>query len=255
MKKSVFLLVGIFAQSFSFNAFATGCSDGCSDPYKSHNFYLGTSLGVGFFNHKQSDQFTSNTPFNYNLRQNKSQTSNYNLNCGGLIGYLYKINNFGVGGDLDWQKTNLEKKIYDKFDEAGVQKFDVHNNLKINNKFGISLKFGMLSNDFFSYLLIGTSHTKVNFNSLAYGSVGGNSDSSETYSFSKKLNGLKLGLGVQKKINPNWALGLELATEKFGKINYHFIFDKDPAGSNSQQHSTIRKLNIYSANLRLMYIF
>jgi opacity protein-like surface antigen len=251
MKKSVFLLVGILAQSFLFDAFANNCSN----PYKSHNFYLGTSLGVGFFNHKQSDQFTSNTPFKHNLRQNKSQISNYNLMGSGLIGYLYKINNFGVGCDLDWQKTNLEKKTSDKFDEAGVQNFDVHNNLKINNKFSISLKFGMFSNIFFSYLLIGASHAKINFNSLAYGSVGGNPNSSETYSFSKKLNGLKLGLGVQKKINQNWALGLELATEKFGKINYHFIFDKDPAGSNSQQHSTIRNLNIYSANLRLMYIF
>jgi Outer membrane protein beta-barrel domain len=248
MKKSVFLLLGILAQSFSFNAFANDCSN----PYKSHNFYLGASLGVGFFDYKPSDNVTTDAPFIENVSHSKKKTSNRNINGGGILGYIYKIGKFGIGSELDWQKYNLNQEKNYHFDDSTLIEANVNEKINLSNQISVKIKSGFFVKDLFCYGLLGVTRSSLSSNCL-FKEVGG-ANALRLFSFNKKVKGLKFGLGLEKRISDNYVLGIELVSDKLKSIRYDFSLDPTTA-VNSQQHSTIRNLNIYSANLRLMYIF
>ena len=75
-----------------------------------HNFYVGANVGMAGFSAKTSDEVSNNFPSLQKLYTDKTIVHRGVLS-GLYIGYILRLQNFGIGTEVSWQYTNLEKTL------------------------------------------------------------------------------------------------------------------------------------------------
>lgn len=218
-----------------------------------HNFYIGANIGTSCFSGKTSNE-VKNQRIERTLYSNKSIVSRSIL--GGLyIGYILRLQNFGMGSELTWQYINQEKTLDGRFDDAVNGD---HLIFKIKNQFTNMLEFtvkpGYFICDYFTYAILGINLQNIRCSYNADGETNGGI-SSFSDKKSKYVEGYTFGAGVQKNIYENVAVGLELKFLKFHDRTYKFNLPSNPGDPVITLSSKLKDIQTYSASLRFMYTF
>lgn len=125
---------------------------------------------------------------------------------------------------------------------------------KITNQYGANIKLGYFLESYFLYALMGIqSQTSQFFAKARQDQAGGVLHEYEYRTKKKNRNAFSFGLGIQKAIAENYAIGLEYKFARFPKKN--FTWDL-PDGVLVQTKLTSNlKYQMHSISLKLMYIF
>ena len=219
-----------------------------------HNFYIGANVGISGFSAKTTDEINNEPPaFVFKkLYTDKSIRSRGTLG-GAYIGYILRLQNFGIGTEVSWQYTNLEKTLDGRFDDAGNGdhlQFIIKN--KLTSQMEFIIKPGYFICDYFTYAILGINLQNMRYEYNATGEIaGGGTVENFSDRKTKYVRGYTFGVGVQKNIYENIALGLEFKFSKYPERNYKFNFG-DPKITIS---SKLKDIQTYSASLRFMYTF
>jgi len=241
--KSIFFVLAISA---AFAATETSKKD--------HNFYIGASLSQCALTGKRNDLGTNTTPLNKTLVDNKTVRSN-GIYAGIIAGYLFRIENFGIGPEFFYNYGRIENKIDSThLDPAGPHDTKFQASYKITNQKGLYLRLGYFLDSYFLYTLLGI-HSQTGY----FEAKGTKSDlglapqviDGAYKSKAKSLSSFSFGLGVQKAIAENYAVGIECKFATF-PIKY-FAFN---LSDNERTKLTSNfRYQLRSVALKVMYVF
>lgn len=219
-----------------------------------HNFYIGVNVGMTGFSAKTNNEVSNDQPALQRLHTDKSIRSKSVLG-GFYIGYILRLQNFGMGTEVSWQYTNLEKTLDGKFFDLGANDnlyFVVKN--KLTSQVEFVLKPGYFIYDYFTYAILGFNLQNMRCDYSAAGETAG-----EIKNFSDKksryVRGYTFGAGFQKNVYETIALGLEFKFSKFPERNYKFDLPHNPGDSEITLSSKVKDIQTYSCSLRFMYTF
>lgn len=219
-----------------------------------HNLYIGIQSGINAFTGKQQSQATNDLPTTIKLINNKSIKAN-GIAGGLYAGYVVRYCDFGLGTEILWQYTNLEKTLNAHFRDiinADDLQFSLKTNLRSRSE--IVLKPGYFINNYFTYAIFGLAFQKVDFRYSAIGKQAAAANPVQTNSAkkSKIVRGSTIGVGVQKNIYEHIDMGIEFKYTKLSGRNYNLAV---PGSSQISLSSTLKNINTYSYCLRFMYKF
>jgi hypothetical protein len=220
--------------------------------YANDSLYVGINTGGNIMSGNRNDTVNAGTPtpFDVHLASQKSM-SNKNILGGIFAGYLFKSGNFAIGPEFFTSFTNLEHTVSGVHIVTGssTSNFDVK--YKITTQAGINARIGYCLEKYFIYTMIGVFLQKTNYEVKVQKDIGAGVLPQHYYSKGAYIGGPSFGLGVQKPINDHYFLGLEFKTTIFPKKSMNFNVGDD---ENSKLYSRF-KFNLYTINLRLIYLF
>lgn len=220
----------------------------------SHNFYIGANINLGTLSGKRNDSATNITPVTTILANNKS-THAQSAYAGIFTGYLFRVQNFGIGPEFFYNYGKLENKIDGTHSDAvqGIDtKFEITN--KISSQMGANIRLGYFYQDYFFYGLLGALYQKIQFSALATRFDAGLGGPPASYNYKpakKRASTFIFGFGAQKAINEKYIVGLEFKIADLPKKTYTWKLH-DP--TNTSLNSSF-KYQLRSIGLKLMYIF
>lgn len=240
MKKYIFTLV-IFAATQALSA--------------SHSFYIGGSLSQTSISGKRSDSVTNITPTSINLANNKSVHAKAAYG-GLLVGYLFRIENFGIGPEFFYNYSKFETTIDGKHTDAVLGPtntvFDITH--KFSNQHGVNARLGYFLDSYFLYALFGVHSQTSQFYAKATQDQAGGALHDYAYRTKKKnTSTFSFGFGAQKTIAENYAVGIECKIANFSNKNFSWNLN-DGAGVQTKLTSNF-KYQLRSVALKLMYVF
>ncbi len=217
-----------------------------------HNFYLGATVGVGSLSAKMTNSTLNNAEFQKYLIDKNS--INAKTAIGGIFaGYLFSFANFGIGSELFWQYSSAQSAMEEQYnDPISVADNAVSVQYKLTGQAGINLKAGYFLSENFIYALLGWQQYKVSYQANLANSNVLDVLFQHPKSSNSSVKAFSLGLGVQRPVNENYAIGVEVKLTKLSDRNY-----KIPFGDlyETTLSSRLRAIQIYSAALRFMYTF
>jgi opacity protein-like surface antigen len=222
----------------------------------SHSFYIGAVLSQNAISGKRSDSVTNITPTPAILTHNKGVHTK--AAYGGMVaGYLFRTENFGIGPEFFYNYGKLENTIRGSHVDTLLgpvnTAFDITH--KVTNQYGANVRLGFFLDSYFLYALLGIHSQTSQFYAKARQVDQGTGDVHEhDYRTKKKTkNAFSFGLGAQKAIAENYAIGLECKFARLPKKN--FIWNlQDDALVQTKLTSSL-KYQMRSISLKLMYIF
>ncbi len=218
-----------------------------------HSFYIGGSLSQTSISGKRNDSATNERLVDKNLTNNKS-IHRKNAYGGVFAGYLFRIENFGIGPEFFYNYGKLEETISGTHsDPLGPinTTFDITH--KLTNQAGANVRFGYFLDSYFLYTLLGIhSQTSQFYAKAKHIDLGVGTEEDYNYKTKKKnTNVFSFGFGVQKSIAENYAIGLECKFANFP--NKNFTWNLGDADTTKLTSSF--KYQLRSINLKLMYVF
>ncbi len=221
----------------------------------SHNFYVGANLGLNTMVGKRND--SANNRNNSKAQFTDSKAVNTNSVYGGIFtGYLFRINNFGVGPEFFYNYGNIESTISGRHVDnpplggGDVTVFDVK--YRMVSQYGINARFAYFLESYLLYTLLGIQFQSGNFQVKAKQDRGvQNLPEKDHRTKFKSTNGFSFGFGAQKQINENYDIGLEYKLTNFPRKNFEFNLDDVEL---TKLTSNI-KYKIHSIGLRFIYKF
>jgi opacity protein-like surface antigen len=240
MKKLVFLF--ILSQILGFKNLSA-----------SHSFYVGTNIGLGILSGKRNDSATNNNLITAVLANNKSVHAQGA--CAGIFtGYLFRIENFGVGPDFFYNYGKFTNTIRGSHNDplGGINTaFEITH--KISSQMGANVRLGYFLESYFLYGSIGITYQKAQFEMLAsrVDILGGGANQYGYKPRKKKTSAFTFGFGAQKAIAENYAVGIECKFATFPKKNFSFTH-------NDAERTTLTsnfKYQLRSVALKVMYVF
>lgn len=217
-----------------------------------HNFYVGASLSSYTLIGNRTDKANNTTPVTATFANDKS--INTSSAFGGIIfGYLFKVQNFGIGPEFFYNFGKFQDTIDGTLNDPAVPASTTYKiTYKMTNQAGAHLRLGYFLDSYFLYTLLGVQLQKANFESTAsYADHVANTVKEYSYRSKKKVNSFSFGLGVQKTIAEQFAIGLECKFARFPNKNFAFTLNDD---ERTTLNSSL-KYQLRSIGLKLMYIF
>ncbi len=221
----------------------------------SHSFYIGTTVGIGALSGKRGDIVT-NKPVGVPVTAaltNKKGIHSQRVYGGIFAGHLFRIENFGVGPEFFYNYCNFEDTAAGQHDDPAnaVNAFDIKHT--ITSQFGANARLGYFLDNYFLYTLFGFHSQTGQFCAKAKQEQGAGGIIYEfDYKTERKVTtAFSFGLGLQKAITENYAIGFECKFARFPKRNFTFNLN-DP--SNTKLTSTLQ-YKLRSFGLRFMYTF
>ncbi len=221
----------------------------------SHSFYIGAVLSQNAISGKRSDSVTNITPTPAILTHNKGVHTK--AAYGGMVaGYLFRIENFGIGPEFFYNYGKLESTIsgqhIDNLLGPVNTAFDITH--KATNQYGAHIRLGYFLDSYFGYVLLGIHLQTSQFYAKArQDQAAGALNEYEYLTKKKKKNAFSFGLGAQKAIAENYAIGLECKFARFPKKN--FIWNLQDGALVQTKLTGSLKYQMRSISLKLMYIF
>ncbi len=218
-----------------------------------HSFYVGTSLSGCSLTGKRNDSAKDTTPgvpkavFAGDKRVNAR-----GVYGGALGGYLFRIDNFGIGPEIFYNYGKIESRIRDIFSDiisATSTSFDITH--KISNQVGTHIRLGYFFDSYFLYTLLGMQYQTAYFEMKAVHTDAGVSTPYNYKSKTKSTSAFSFGLGAQKAIAENYAVGIECKFATFPIKN--FAFNLSDAERTTLTSNFSYKMR--SVALKLMYVF
>lgn len=218
----------------------------------SHNFYVGTSVAASSLTAKRSDSAKNTSPVTATFTHNKRCHAD-GVYGGIFTGYLFKYKNFGIGPEFFYNYGKLENKISGTHYDAGgpfTTVYDVF--YKFSNQKGVHVRIGYFLDSYFLYGLAGLQYQTGYFEVAARNTNAMADVTQETFRTKKKNSStFSYGLGLQKLIEKNFAIGLECKFSSFPNRSYAFEL-------NDLVRTTLDsslKYQLRSISLKLMYVF
>lgn len=216
-----------------------------------HNFYVGVSLNQCSFFGKRNDSASDDTPVTVVFTDNKRVHAD-GVYAGILFGYLFRIENFGIGPEFFYNFGKLNNKLDYTYVHPGTSTTAYSTNYKITNQTGLHARLGYFLKSYFLYTLFGFHSQSWRFETSAVHIDNAGVVSQEAYKTKKKnISTFSFGLGAQKEITENYSIGLEC---KFANIP----FKKIAWTLNEDTYTTLNssfKYRLRSINLKLIYTF
>lgn len=217
----------------------------------SHNFYSSIGLGMNDASIKHNEIAKDNVKNNFTPTNKPGNLRGaYGLLS---LGYIFRINNFGIGSEFFYNIGKLESKISGRHDDNTVDTTNYDINYKITNQKGLNAKFGYFFEKFFLYTLLGTTNQTSTTKIKALRADGAVAGRLCEYYYSKKnkQSRFSYGLGIQKNINDSFDLGLEYKTAKFPNRTATLL-------QNDAENNKITsdfKYRLHMVGVRLIYKF
>ncbi len=219
-----------------------------------HSFYVGADLSGCFLAGERSDSAKDESPgvepaiFSNNKKINKK-----NIYLGVLSGYLFRIQNFGIGPEFFYNVGKNEHTLDGLFtDTVAPTSTNFKITYKVANQFGIHARLGYFFDDYFLYGLAGVLCQTSSFEMKAADINGAYNPTHHLYKPSRKRTSVfSFGLGAQKTITENYALGIEYRFSQFPRRNFTYCL-------NDLENTTLTssfKYKLHSIGLKLMYVF
>lgn len=216
-----------------------------------HTFYGGANLGLSVMNGKRNDTSTKNVPpiEQKNLTENKGVYKKGAF--GGIFtGYLLQFSNFVMGPEVFWNYLNISDNIEGEQTAGGATTaFDV--SYRINNQYGINLRFGTFIQTYLLYALFGLHWQQYNLQIKSKQDLAGPGGLPK-YNYNtgnKNIRGNSFGLGVQKQLSQNYDIGFEYKLTNLPKKSYEFKLG-DP---NDTKVNSSASFKLHSFSLRFIF--
>ena len=216
-----------------------------------HSFYVGAKLSGCSLTGKRSEIAKNTTPAIEIIADNK-RTNARGVYGGVLGGYLFRIDNFGIGPEIFYNYGRLESQIRGTLTDPAVPSsatFDIA--YKITNQVGAHIRLGYFLDSYFLYTLLGMQYQTAYFDMKAQHVEGIVSTAYQYKSKKKNTSAFSFGLGAQKAITENYAVGIECKFATFPVKYFTFnLSDGERTTLNSNFSYKMR-----SVALKVMYVF
>jgi opacity protein-like surface antigen len=216
-----------------------------------HSFYAGTSLNYCSLTGNRGDLAADTQPAEKELSSNKRRNK-AGIYGGAFAGYLFRIENFGIGPEFFYNFGKIESSVIDNFTDPGGPTYTTFNvTNKIKNQSGAHIRVGYFLDSYFLYTLLGMQYQTASFEMNAQQSAAGNTT---VYSYKpkkKNISAFSFGLGAQKTITENYVVGIECKFANFPRKNFTFNFND--AGETTLTSNFSYKMR--SVALKVMYVF
>lgn len=215
----------------------------------SHTFYGGANLGLCVISGKRNDASES-AGEQKNLTENKGVYKKGAF--GGIFtGYLLQFKNFAIGPELFWNYLNLSDNIEGQQTVAGpaITTFDVR--YRINNQYGVNLRFGTFIQTYFLYALCGLHWQQYNFQikSKQADAVAGDLREYNYNASNKITQGNSFGFGLQKQLFQNYDIGFEYKLTNLPRKSYEFKLG-DPSNTKLNSNASFK---LHSFSVRFIF--
>ena len=184
---------------------------------------------------------------------NKKGVHSQRVYGGIFLGHLFRVENFGIGPEFFYNYCNFEDTVAAQHNDPvnAVTAFDIKHT--ITSQFGANARLGYFLDNYFLYTLFGFHSQTGRFYAKARQEQGAGGVIHEfDYKTERKVTtAFSFGLGLQKAITANYAIGFECKFSRFPKRNFTWNLG-DP--SNTKLTSALQ-YKLRSFGLRFMYTF
>lgn len=220
-----------------------------------HNFYLGADVGLSNLSARKNEYTINNSPF-YKSLANKKRVGDKSALGGIFAGYLFRIANFGLGSEVFWQYSAMETSTEEKYnDDLAAADNEIRTQYKLTGRKGLNIRTGYFFDNYFVYALVGWQQQKVRYKATLtiQDPLIVNNLSQYSQIKNNNVSALSFGLGIQKAINENYAIGIELKITRMPKKTFNIHFQDE--AYDTKLSSKLRRIQTQSALLRVMYTF
>ncbi len=214
--------------------------------------FLGVSLNQFILDGKRSDsgKDTTGGPQTTFINDKHVKTSSPYGEI--FTGYIFRIENFGIGPEFFYNYGKLENKISSTYVHAGTATTAFDATYKFTSQMGANLKLGYFLNSYFLYTLLGFQRQQIQLRAKAR-QVDALGDLLQ-FDFKgkkKSLSTFSYGFGAQKVIGENYAVGIECRLAAFPRKNFSWTLDEP----NNTNLTSSFKYQLRSVALKVMYVF